>query len=295
MKIQPPQTKPPIELFKPEPHHVPELGRIGFEAFRSIHDRHGFPRDFPDVETAVKVIGLISGLPSVFGVAARAGGQLVGSNFLLFTDPVAGVGPITVDPGFQGRGLGRKLMQAVLDHAAQRGVERVRLLQDSFNTTSLSLYASLGFDVREPVGVMRAPPATETDPAIRLASTADGPVLDELCQRLYKVSRHGEMAEWSRHGFPILVREMGGRARGYLMPGMLGHGVAETEADALALFAQVSRHAPPGMDLFFLPLRQTSLYRAALHSGCRLVKVMTLMTRGPYEAPESVWLPSILY
>ncbi len=214
---------------------------------------------------------------------------------MLSTDPVAGVGPITVDPAIQGRGLGRKLMEAVLDHAAQHGIERVRLMQDSFNTASLSLYASLGFDVRETVGVMRAPASAKTDSAIRLATAADGAALDELCQRFYKVSRRGEVAEWSSHGIPTLVREMGGCVRGYLIPGMLGHGVAETEADALALIAQISRYAPPGMGLFFLPLRQTSLYRSALRSGCRLSKVMTLMTRGPYEEPDHVWLPSILY
>ena len=284
-----------IELIKPEPQHVPELGRICFEAFRSIHDRHAFPRDFPDVETAVKVIGLLSGLPEVFGVAARVEGRLAGSNFLLLTDAVGGIGPITIDPTFQGRGVGRSLMQAVVDHATERGVERVRLLQDSFNTASLSLYASLGFDVREPVGVLRAPPAAEPEPTVRLATAADLPALGELGERFYKVNRSGEMTAWSRHGFPQLVRETGGRIRGYLSPGMLGHGVAETEADALALIGQLSRHASPGRDLFFLPLRQTSLYRAAMGAGCRLIKVMTLMTRGPYEEPEPVWMPSILY
>lgn len=284
-----------IELITPEPQHVPELGRICFEAFRSIHDRHAFPRDFPDVETAVKVIGLLTGLPDVFGVAARVQGRLVGSNFILLTDAVGGIGPITIDPTFQGRGVGRSLMQAVVDHATERGVERVRLLQDSFNTASLSLYASLGFDVREPVGVLRAPPAAEREPTVRLATAADLPALGELGERFYKVNRLGEITTWSGHGFPMLVREVGGHIRGYLGPGMLGHGVAETEADALALIGQLSLHASPGRDLFFLPLRQASLYRAALRAGCRLIKVMTLMTRGPYEEPDSVWMPSILY
>lgn len=93
----------------------------------------------------------------------------------------------------------------------------------------------------------------------------------------------------------MLVRETGGHIRGYLSPGMIGHGVAETEADALALIGQLSRHASPGRDLFFLPLRQTSLYRAAMHAACRLIKVMNLLTRGPYEEPKSIWMPSILY
>lgn len=284
-----------ITLFTPEPRHVPELGRICFEAFRSIHDRHAFPRDFPDVETAVKVIGMLSGLPGAFGVAARVHEQLLGSNFMLLTDSVGGIGPITIDPNFQGRGVGRLLMQAVVDHASTRGIERVRLLQDSFNTASMSLYASLGFDVREPVGVLRAPPPAERDATVRLAASADFPALGELCERFYKVNRIGEMTTWSAHGMPLLVRDVGGRIRGYLGPGMLGHGVAETEPDALALIGQLARHAAPGQDIFFLPLRQTSLFRAAIRSGCRLMKVMTLLTRGPYEEPSQVWMPSILY
>ncbi len=284
-----------VELFTPGLQHAPELGRICFEAFRTIHDRHAFPRDFPDVETAAKVIGLLTSLPGVFGVAARIGGRLVGSNFMLLTDSVGGIGPITIDPNFQGRGVGRRLMQAVVDHARKRGIERVRLLQDSFNTASLSLYASLGFDVREPVGVLRAPPLAEHDGTVRLATPADFPALGELCERFYKVNRLGEMTVWSGQGMPTLVREVGGRIRGYLSPRMLGHGVAETDADALALIGQLSRYASPGQDIFFLPLRRTSLYRDAIRAGCRLVKVMLVMTRGPYPEPESVCMPSILY
>jgi hypothetical protein len=98
-----------------------------------------------------------------------------------------------------------------------------------------------------------------------------------------------------RNGIPFLVREMDGEIRGYLGPGKLAHGVAETEVDALALIDQLSRHAPPGQDKFFLPLRLTSLYRAALRNGCRLVKVMTLMTRGPYDEPPGIWMSSVLY
>jgi hypothetical protein len=64
-----------IELITPEPRHV-----------------------LPDVETAVKVVGLIRSRPKSFGVAARVDGRLAGSNFMLFTNPVAGVGPITIDP-----------------------------------------------------------------------------------------------------------------------------------------------------------------------------------------------------
>jgi GNAT superfamily N-acetyltransferase len=284
-----------VEIFTPGLEHTAELGRICFEAFRQVSEGHGFERDFPDAETAAKVIGLIQGLPGSFQVAARVDGRLAGSNFLMRTDGVAGLGPITVDPACHGRGIGRRLMQAALDHAVQHGFQQVRLLQDSYNTTSISLYASLGFDVREPIGVMKVAPAAEPDGAVRRAQVGDLPALEELCVRFYKTSRRNELAAWIERGFAVLVNETKGRIRGYLAPGKLGHGVAETEAVALALISQISRHAGPGWDIFFCPLRNTSLYRAALKSGCRLSKIMTLMTLGPYEEPSPVWLPSIAY
>ena len=135
-------TMQDVELLEPTAQDVPELGRICYAAFRHISERHGFAPDFPDPETAAKVVGFIMGLPGSFKIAARINGRLVGSNFLLLTDEVAGVGPITVDPDYQSRGVGRRLMVASLDYARQHGFERVRLLQDSFNRASLSLYAS---------------------------------------------------------------------------------------------------------------------------------------------------------
>lgn len=284
-----------VKLIRPEPRHIPELGRICFEAFRHVSEGHGFERDFPDAETAAKVIGLILSLPRSFGIAVQVGERLVGSNFLLLTDRVAGVGPITVDPAWHGRRIGRRLMEAALARAREDGFARVRLMQDSFNTASLSLYASLGFDVREPIGMMQAAPATGPDSAVRLAGPEDLPVLEALCVRSYRVNRQNELAAWLARGIPVLVREVQGRIRGYLVPGKLGHGVAETEADALSLIRQISRYAPAGMNNFFCPLRNTSLYRAALRSGCRLSKVMTLMTIGPYEEPMPVWMPSIAF
>ena len=86
--------------------------------------------------------------PLIWGVVAEIDGRIVGSNFLDERDPIRGVGPITVDPEGQNAGVGRKLMEAVLERG--EGAPGVRLLQDAFHMRSLSLYASLGFDVKEP-------------------------------------------------------------------------------------------------------------------------------------------------
>src|SRR3990172_9500292 len=43
------------------------------------------------------------------------------------------------------------------------------------------------------------------------------------------------------------------------------------------------------------PLTEGSLYRKLLATGARNIKIMNLMALGPYEPPDGVWLPSILY
>lgn len=277
-----------------EAGHMKELGRICFEAFRSIHDKHGFERDFPTLEAGQGVIDFLASRDDFHGVAAILGDKPVGSNFISFTDPVAGVGPITVDPERHERGIGRALMNAVLDAARERGVESIRLMQDSFNSRSLSLYASLGFDVREPVALMQAAPADVANATIRPAAAEDVAAMDALCVEKYKVSRGNEIGNAIKYGFTPLVAERGGRITGYLIPGFLGHGAAETIDDAAALAGGVGKLPGPQVK-FFCPLREAELYRKLLADKHRVMKVMTLMTLGPYDAPDGVWMPSVFY
>jgi hypothetical protein len=210
------------------------------------------------------------------------------------TDPVAGVGPITIDCSLQGRSIGRVLMQDVIDYAQRNNIGQVRLLQDSFNLASLSLYASLGFEVKEAVALMQAAPAVEADLSIRPVTEADLPAIEELSKRIYKNSRRNEVAAAAPYGFSAFLREHRGRITGYLIPGNFGHGIAETEDDALALIGEAARRVPPPFARFFCPLSEASFFRQAIEARCRVIKVMNYMALGPYEAPDEVWMPSIL-
>lgn len=284
-----------IELIRPEPQHIPELARICFEAFQAIHARHAFPPDIPSVERATYIMEMLVTRKDFYGVAARVDGKLVGSNFISFTDPVSSVGPVTVDPSFDGCGVGRAMMNDVLNQAKQKGVRQIRLLQDAFNTKSLSLYASVGFNTQTPVGLMVAKPAATSDPTVRLATETDLSALDDLCQSIYKVSRKGELADVLKSGLPTFMRERDGRLSGYWIPGFLGHGVAKTEADALALIGQAARQVSSEQAMFFCPLTSGDFFREAIRAGCRLRKVVNYMTLGPFPRPEDIWMPSIGY
>lgn len=268
-------------------------GVICHDAFKTIAERHAFPPDFPDAQTAVGLMKYLLSRDDVFGVAAERDGRLVGSNFL-WKDEVAGVGPITIDPRAQNEQIGRRLMEAVLRHAAERGLERVRLVQAAYHGRSLALYTRLGFDPREPLSVINGAPLNLRfgERPIRPATLADLEAASGLCRRAHGFARSVEFRSALDERAAFVV-EHDGRITGYTTGvGFLGHSVGETNDDLKALIGAAPAFPGPG---FFVPTRNAGLLRWCLEQGLRIVQPMTLMTIGPYEEPKGAWLPSVLY
>jgi predicted N-acetyltransferase YhbS len=293
-------TAPPpaVELRPIEPHEGEAVAQILYEAFAGIHDRHGFARDFPTLGSAAQLTRDFIRHPSIWGVVAVSDRQVVGSNFLDERGPVRGVGPITVHPDAQGSGVGRRLMEAVLERGA--GSTGIRLLQDSFNTQSLALYASLGFEVREPVVVMAGRPRSAPFPGVEVRRLRDEDLA--ACGDLHRMVHGFERANELRDALeaPALepfVALRDGRVVAYattLTFFPAAHGVAETEQDMRALIAGAlaAGEAPAS---FLLPTRQAEVFRWCLDAGLRVVKPMTYMTVGEHHDPAGAWIPSVLY
>ena len=110
-----------ITLREGRPEDAGEAGRICYEAFHAIATAHGFPPDFPSAEVGMAVVGGMLGAPGLYSVVAEVDGKIAGSNFLMELNPISGVGPITVDPTIQNRGLGGRLMEAVMERSAAKG------------------------------------------------------------------------------------------------------------------------------------------------------------------------------
>ncbi len=271
-----------------------ECGRICHDAFAAIANRHGFPPDFPSVEIAT---GLLSGLiahPGFFSVVAEQDGRVVGSNFLDERSLIFGVGPVTVDPPVQDRQVGRALMDAVLARTAERGAPGVRLLQAAYHNRSMSLYAKLGFDIREPFAVMQGDPLALDIPGytVRPATDADVQVCNALCSHVHGHDRAGELRDAVAQG-TASVLERHGRITGYTTGiALFGHSVAETNDDLAALIGAAEAFAGPG---FLVPMRNTNLLRWCLGHRLRVVSMMNLMTIGLYQEPRGAYLASVLY
>src|SRR5260370_1777962 len=142
-------------------------GPICYEAFKAVCEAHNFPPDFPSAEVATGVVSMMLAYPGFYSVVAEIDGRIVGSNFLDERSAIVGVGPITVDPTVQNKGVGARLMQDVLDRAARQKAPGVRLLQSGFHNRSLCLYTRLGFHTREPVSILQGKPIKKAFRAIR--------------------------------------------------------------------------------------------------------------------------------
>ncbi|HEV7266574.1 MAG TPA: GNAT family N-acetyltransferase [Falsiroseomonas sp.] len=271
-------------------------GRIIHDAFAGIAAAHGFAKDIASREAGTGLARALLGDPKTFAVVAEMDGAVVGSNFVGEGDEVRGVGPLTVDPAWQGARIGRRLVRAVLDRS--HGATSVRLVQDAFNTRSLSVYASLGFEVKAPLFLVRGKPQGDLPAGaeVRPMTEADIPACDALCHSAHAMARTHELRMAVRHLSPMVL-ERRGRILGYLTaPGSwaANHGVAETEQDMAGLLAgaAAAQRAPVSL---LLPGRQAGLLRWCLAQGMQVVKPMTLMSRGAYRVPARCWVPSALY
>jgi GNAT superfamily N-acetyltransferase len=271
------------------------LAQICFDAFGDIHDYHRFQRDFPSVEAALGIMSAWIPHPEIWGVVAEVDGEVVGSNFLDERDPIRGVGPITIAPAGQNKGVGRRLMQAVIERG--RDSQGVRLLQDGFHMRSLSLYASLGFDVTDPVVVMSGTPAGKPRGDIEVRAMAEDD-LDEctkLCEHVHGFARTGSLRD-AIHAFKPFVAVRDGRIVAYasaLTFWPMAHGVAETYEDMQELLLGGAAQVEEPISLL-VPLR-APLFRWSLEQGLRAVKPMNIMVMGAYQEPAGAWFPSVLY
>jgi GNAT superfamily N-acetyltransferase len=276
------------------PADVEECGRIIHLAFKGIAEQHGFPPSFPTVSDGIHVARQRIASPTVYGLVAEINGRVVGSTFMNERDPIYSVGPVSVDPGIQEQGVGRRMMEAVVERG--RNAAGIRLTQDAFNTASMPLYASLGFDVAEPLvlieGTPRGAPAAEV--IVRRMKREDIGSCGELCLRVHGFPRTCELAE-SIDSLSPFVAVRDGRITGYASAASRrGHGVAESDEDmeALLLGATAAGNEPLS---FLLPVRQGELFRWCLREGMRVIEPKTLMARGAYHKPRGSFFPSTQY
>jgi predicted N-acetyltransferase YhbS len=283
-----------VTLRRAVPADIPECGRILYEAFATLADRHGFPHDFPSVEVATGSMRALISNPGFHGIAAEIDGRVVGSSFLDERSTIHAIGPVSVDPAAQDHHVGRALMVAMLERAKETGTPGVRLVQISYHNRSLSLYAKLGMDVKGTFAAMHGEPARGAFPgyAVRTATPTDEAACNDLCLRVHGHTRAGEVGGSIADGKAKVVERLG-RITAYTTGiHYFGHSVAETSDDLQALISAAGAVGTPGI---LVPLDNGDLFRWCLASGLRVFFVTNLMAIGIYQEPRGAYLPSVGY
>ena len=276
------------------PADAEPCGMICYAAFKVIAEAHNFPPAFPSPEVAIRLLSELLAHLGFYAVVAELDGRVVGSNFVDERSPIAGIGPITVDPALQNRTIGRQLMQQVIERVAQRRFPGVRLVQAAYHSRTLALYAKLGFIVREPLATMQGSPLGLHIPGytVRSAAAEDLTACNEVCRSVHGHDRGGELADAIQQHTAVVV-EHAGRITGYATSiAFFGHAVGETNEALKALIGAAPVIPDPG---FLLPIRNGDLFRWCLDHGLRVLQTNTLMSMGLYNTPAGAFLPSILY
>lgn len=110
-------------------------------------------KDFrPDLDKQMRGLRLLLKQPQLGRLfVASTDDGVVGMVSLLFTVSTAEGGPaailedMIVASAYRGQGIGRRLVEHVLDRAAKLGNTRVTLLADRHNEAALGFYRALGF------------------------------------------------------------------------------------------------------------------------------------------------------
>jgi len=283
------------------PDQVEAVSKLVYEAFRDVALRHGFKPIYDSLDLATLHVRSLSRLEGITSFVVIEGGQLLAANFLDQRNDIAGVGPVAVGVEHQGRGLGRMVMEALLEQADGSGFQSVRLLQAAYNMVSFSLYCRLGFDAKEEIAYLRGRPSADEDIAatVRECTPQDLDTLDDLSLEVLGFRRRAEVEAIMPFVRPLLA-EREGRLVGYVCrfptPSgiLLGPAAARDEEALKDLIVGAARLAS-GDVRPVVPVSCSSLLRWALQSGFSLSELGTLMVRGAYEAPAGASMPSIWY
>jgi len=213
----------------------------------------------------------------------KDGGPLAAGLWWTFGDTLARIGLVIVAPQSQGRGVGRTLVETLLEDVAPRPV--VLLATEA----GLPLYEKLGFTAFERSVQYQGP--YEGDPVHdpRISAVTPDRIGDiaEFDAAAFGAFRGDMLRDFARDGTTVALTE-DGRITGYAMSRAFGRGTvigplaATSEQDALALFRAVAR---PGFVRVDCPADASLLIGHLEAAGLADVGASPVMMRGNWSPP----------
>lgn len=150
---------------------LPEVMAVNRASFNALNQRHGYVEQQMDEQTPLNPFFAFSlkEEPEGFWVAEDHG-KIVGLSISWIRDWFWFLSYLFIAPDYQGKRVGRTLMERALEHGVQRSITTRGLITFAFNPVSISLYMRYGMYPRDPLYWMEGPsaniPATQTNEGI---------------------------------------------------------------------------------------------------------------------------------
>jgi predicted N-acetyltransferase YhbS len=282
------------------PDDVDIVAPVTTRAFNTVNARYGYPSEFPEPSASALASRFYLSRDPEGCLVAERDGSICGSVFARRRGDRVSIGPVSVDISAQGAGVGRRMMEAVID--LHSDAASFRLVQAAFNKESFSLYSRTGFVGVEPLlrlERLSAPVEAGADqPHIRLATADDLPVLADLDRRLLSVERDRELQTLFSMG-SAYVYDDGAGVQGYVAtmptpgPVFLGPAVARSESQLNALLRAALRSVGSRPCGLHLATRFAGTIDECFRLGFRLFCIETFMVRGEWRAADAVHVHAV--
>jgi len=143
---------PDISIRKWQPGDFDQAAKVIHRSYRGKHDSR-INSQYQNLQGCAELLTILTDhfwcgdfLPQMSLVAARPSGALAGVLIASRVAPGVGhLGQISVHPGHQGRGIGRRMIERALQQYGLEGYEWVSLAVTTANANAFHLYESCGF------------------------------------------------------------------------------------------------------------------------------------------------------
>lgn len=303
-----------IRLRTMTPQDRSEVAELIYVSLNFWYQMHGRPPIFSGDPREAEVFGdTYDTLDPGCAVVAEntRTGRLMGCCFYHPRPHHVSLGIMNVHPNYFGRGVGRALLQYVIDYTERGGFKALRLVQSALNLDSFSLYNRAGFVPRcayqdmcipvPPSGLNLSVPGLD---CVRDATLADVPAMAALeleaagitREQDYRYSIHNQLGFWHVSVFENSPGQIDGFmiSSGHSAVNLLGPCVAHSEHEAVGLILRELDRYRGRSPILIVPVERDKLVRQMYDWGARNCELHFCQVRGAFQPFQGINMPSYL-
>ncbi len=292
-----------------------DYAQMLYSSFNTWYAAHGWPSDYfrcqPE-QTGI-FLDVYNDISPDCSIAAfdPNNDRLMGACFYHPREHHVSLGIMSVNPDYFQRGVGRALVNHIVDFTDTHQYPALRLVSSAINMDSFSLYNRSGLIPRNGYHDMVLPiPNTGLQvnfplrDQVREARPEDVEAMASLEMDVSGISRINDYRyaiENPRELLQALVFEnQNGHIDGFMISirhhalNMLGPCVARSEKATLALLLQATERFRGEVPLFVVPMDKRALVETLYNWGARNVETHLFQVRGKFQAFNGVSMPSFL-